>query len=826
MNAANKAIKRKWHPTPTLNELKTILSGAYVFSKLDLNQGYNQLELAEESRYITTFATHLGLYRYKRLFFGVNSASEIFQEEISQALTGIKGAINISDDILCIGSDQQDHDQNLHAIFKRLREKGLTLNGSKCEYNKRSLEFLGHTFGNEGISPSDLKIKAILGLPDPKKASKVRSLLGITNFCGAEFIPNYATLTHELRQLTKKNTQWSWTEHHTEYLKNIKEALSRACSLAYFDPNKHTEIHTDASPVGISAVLSQNGWIVQFASRALSAVEQRYSQTEREALAITWTCEHFHIYIFGAPFTVFTDQKPLTSIFNNTCSQLSARIERWVLRTQPYDMTVIYRPGHDNPADYLSRHPMHLPPSDREQKIAEEYINYILSTSAPKAMTIDEVAMETAKDKTLTTVIQAILTNKWHGVEDGINKATFHTLHANRAELSLSHKDSIILKGHRIVLPEALQNRAVKIAHAGHQGIVKTMALLREKVWFKNMQPLVEENIKNCHTCQISTHKLTREPLQMSPLPAAPWAEVSADFGHLQNGKYLLVVTDEYSRYVVVDILDSISTTSVIPRLDKIFAEFGVPVSLKTDNGPPFNSHEFKTYASITGFRHRRITPLWPQANGETEHFMHTVKKSIKAALNKGRSWKQELFKFLLDYRTTPHCTTGAPPATILFGRTIKNRLPHLITPIAEDPSIRERDTKAERKIKQYADRKAYVKPNDLRVGDTVIVKSDNTSKALTPYQPNPMTIIKKKGSMITTTHKGSQTTRNSSFFKKIPKPTTNHAHNLLDYPSSEDESYTHMTTPAEYKDNQTQHTTLNLRRSSRTKRPPKRFDH
>ena len=105
----------------------------------------------------------------------------------------------------------------------------------------------------------------------------------MTNFCGAEFLPNYATLTHELRQLTKKkkntHTQWSWTERHTECLKNIKEALSRACSLAYFDPNKHTEIHTDASPVGISAVLSQNGRIVQFASRAQSAVEQRYSQT-------------------------------------------------------------------------------------------------------------------------------------------------------------------------------------------------------------------------------------------------------------------------------------------------------------------------------------------------------------------------------------------------------------------------------------------------------------------------------------------------------------------------------------------------------------------
>ena len=199
MTAANKAIKRKRHPTPTLNELKTILSGVNVFSKLDLNQ----LELAEESRYITTFATHLGLYRYKSLFC-VNSSSEIFQEGISQALAGIKGAINISDDILCFGSDQQDNNKNLHPIFRRFCEKGLTLIGRKCEYNKRSLEFLGHTFGNEGINPSNLKIKAILGLLDPKNASEVRSLLGMTNFCGAEFIPNYVTLTHELRQLTKK----------------------------------------------------------------------------------------------------------------------------------------------------------------------------------------------------------------------------------------------------------------------------------------------------------------------------------------------------------------------------------------------------------------------------------------------------------------------------------------------------------------------------------------------------------------------------------------------------------------------------------------------
>ncbi|CAE1278376.1 unnamed protein product [Acanthosepion pharaonis] len=385
-------------------------------------------------------------------------------------------------------------------------------------------------------------------------------------------------------------------------------------------------------------------------------------------------------------------------------------------------MTVIYRQGHDNPADYLSRHPIHLPPSDREQKVVEEYINYILSTSTPKAMTIEEVATETAKDKTLTAVIQALLTNNW--TPDSTAQDTTKQSRPNRTYRTSRHRE-------------------------------------------------IHENIRNCHTCQISTHKPAREPLQMSPLPAAPWTEVSADFGHLQNGKYLLVVTDEYSRYVVVDILDSISTTSVIPRLDKIFAEFGVPVSLKTDNGPPFNSSDFKDYASLAGFKHRKITPLWPQANAETERFMQTVKKSIKAALIKGRSWKQELFKFLLNYRTTPHCTTGVPPASVLFGRTIKNRLPHLITSIAGDSSIRERDTQAKTTMKRYADRKTYVKPNDLRVGDTVIIKNDHTSKALTPYQPNDCD--KEKG--IHNCHtRGQPNYKKCQLFQENPK-TTNKPH-------------------------------------------------
>ncbi|GFO30157.1 Pol polyprotein [Plakobranchus ocellatus] len=154
----------------------------------------------------------------------------------------------------------------------------------------------------------------------------------------------------------------------------------------------------------------------------------------------------------------------------------------------------------------------------------------------------------------------------------------------------------------------------------------------------------------------------------MSDLPQKPWSKLSADFGHLLDGTYLLVVTDEYSRYVVVDTIKSTSARAVIPRFDKIFAEFGIPDELKTDNGPPFNGIDFKTYLEHMGIKHRKIT-RWPQANAETERFMRTIKKTIKAAQVEHKNWKQEMFKFLRAYRTTKHSSTGLAPANVLFNR-------------------------------------------------------------------------------------------------------------------------------------------------------------
>ncbi|KAK3800528.1 hypothetical protein RRG08_066382 [Elysia crispata] len=177
----------------------------------------------------------------------------------------------------------------------------------------------------------------------------------------ARFIPNFATISEPLRTLTHKNTTWKWTDEEENSFNKIKNSLTE--NVAYYNPNEPSELVVDASPVGLGCLLTQkdsknNITVIAYASRALTPVEQRYSQIEREALAIIWATEHFHLYLYGTDFTIITDHKQLETIFSRPRTSPSARIERWLLRMQPYSFNVKYRPGQDNPSDYLSRHPI------------------------------------------------------------------------------------------------------------------------------------------------------------------------------------------------------------------------------------------------------------------------------------------------------------------------------------------------------------------------------------------------------------------------------------------------------------------------------------
>ena len=245
--------------------------------------------------------------------------------------------------------------------------------------------------------------------------------------------------------------------------------------MSYFEQNKPTEIIVDASPVGLAALLVQAGKVISYASRALSDVESRYSQTEREMLAVVWEVKHFHLYVYGSHFQIITDHKPLLGIFG-TQKPATPRMDRWKLRLMPYNCQLQYRPGNDNPADFMSRHPK--PVNFERENLAELYANYVCSNAIPKAMTRQEFKLETKLDPLLQKVVTAISLNNW-------TDPTVERYRRFQDELMVC--DEVILRGNRIVLPQSLHNRAIELAHLGHQGIVKTKRLLREKSGFQTL---------------------------------------------------------------------------------------------------------------------------------------------------------------------------------------------------------------------------------------------------------------------------------------------------------------------------------------------------
>ena len=224
----------------------------------------------------------------------------------------------------------------------------------------------------------------------------------------SRYIPGYADITAPLRALIKEDATWKWEAA----LDKLKKAFTDNQVMSYFDPHQATEVIVDASPVGLGALLVQNHKVICYASRVLSDVETRYSQTEKEMPAVVSGVEHFHLYLYGAQFTIITAHQLLIGIFRSHKAPY-ARIDRWKLRLMPYNYHLVYKPDKDekNPADFLSRHPNCSEP--QPESVAEEYVNYIRANAVPTAMTLHEIQLESSVDDTMQMVIQAIKTNNW-----------------------------------------------------------------------------------------------------------------------------------------------------------------------------------------------------------------------------------------------------------------------------------------------------------------------------------------------------------------------------------------------------------------------------
>ena len=524
------------------------------------------------------------------------------------------------------------------------------------------------------------------------------------------------------------------------------------------------------SPKG--KVDNKNEELVTCVSRTLTDVEQRYSQFEKESLAIVWACERLKMYLIGREFDLYTDNSAAQTIFNNPFSNPSARVRRWTLRMLPFKCRIFHIDGNGNIADYLSRNPVKSTCCEHE-RIAEEYIYMVTTASIPSALSKQEIIDATILDPVLTEAIQAIQNN---------TNLKHSELNQWLKQMTVT-EDGILLRDTRVVIPKALTQRIVNIGHTGHQGMVKTKALIRHHVWFPKLDAAVENTVRNCVKCQANTNKTVMEPVKILPIPLGPWEEVDTDFfGPLPNGKYQMVFICRYSKFLVIRSINNLKALTVISVLDKGCAEFGFMHKLKSDNGPPFKSYEFNNFCTQSGIIHIRITPYWPRANGLVERVMQPLAKSIRVVGKPSLNYETEICEYTRAYNLTPHSSTLIPPRDLFFKtRTSSVRLPTFHLPHKNiNDSLHTQaianDCQAKETSKVNTDFNMKTNNHTFSLGQEVLLKQTQTNKTMTPFDPVPFKITNIKGSMVEINRNGRTYARNVALiqpFNRIKPLTT-----------------------------------------------------
>lgn len=502
--------------------------------------------------------------------------------------------------------------------------------------------------------------------------------------------------------------------------------------------------------------------VIAYASKALADQEKRYYQTEREALAIIWAVEKFRYYLLGSKFEIVTDCKVLENLFKPT-SKPCLRIERWILRLQTYEFTVLHRPGKSNLADPLSR----LALVDEQQDYSQEgkLILYVKEV-APRVITLNEIEKSTADDEELGKVKQSLMSGNWDEVAESYR----------RIKDELCQVGELVLRNSRIIIPEALQDRMIQLGHTGHPGIVAMKARMRAKVWFPNMDKRIEEKVKSCLGCLMTSSQDPPNPLSIRPMPNSPWFDIAIDFKEaLPNGNSLLVAIDYFSRFVQVAEMAKTEASDTISALKFMFSYAGLPKSITADNGPQFTSKEFRDFCDKENIQLKSTAPYYPAMNGEVERFNRNIKKRLQISHVQDSNWRDDLADYLLAYNNTVHSTTGVTPARLFFGRDLRDRLPEieLSSPALLLEDIIDNDLRVKEKRKNYADDRRNAKFHTIQNGDIVLAKNQTKNSALTTnFGSEKFKVIENNGAVITIESEDEKRRyrRHASHLKKMPE--------------------------------------------------------
>ena len=353
----NKQTTKDAYPLPLPDEVQDRLAGSAIFSTLDLQSGYWQMPVHDTDIPKTAFCPGpgMGLFQFTRMPFGLTGAPSSFQRLMNKIFRNLPFVTTYIDDILVHSANEEQHEYHLQQVFQKLEESGLTLRGNKCHFGMTQVSYLGHLFSASGMMPDSQKVKALLDWPIPTTVTAVRQFIGLASYY-RRYIHDFATIAAPLHQLTQKGISFNWSQECTDAFNLLKQKLVQAPILAF--PNFSTVaspfvFYTDASSIGIGAVLEQDSHVIAYASRALTKSEKQYNVIQRECLALVYALKQFRHYLIGRSFNLVTDHAPLQWL---SAQKMEGLLCRWSLALQEYDFQIKYRKGIQNGnADALSR---------------------------------------------------------------------------------------------------------------------------------------------------------------------------------------------------------------------------------------------------------------------------------------------------------------------------------------------------------------------------------------------------------------------------------------------------------------------------------------
>lgn len=660
-----KTIKDRF-PMPDIESCLNKLAGGKVFISVDLYSGYYQIPLAPDSRDYTAFSTKDGHFRFRRMPFGLVNGCAVFQRTINKILSQVKndGVVGYIDDLIIAGEVEEELLEKFRRLLEVLKKSGLTINLKKSQFFERTVLFLGFEVSQEGVKPGSQKTEAVQRFPTPTSVRQVQQFIGLSGFF-RRFVKGYSIIAAPLYKLLKKDAVFEWKHEQQQSFETIKSILSSRPLLVLFDPSRDLELHTDASSVGLAAVLlmkmDEGLKPLSYFSRKTNEDECRYHSYELEMLAVVTSVERFRYYLLGRKFVIKTDCSAVKDAYKK--KDINHRIARYFLKLLEYDFVIEYRPGASMAhVDALSRNPVGNP--DIVQSVEDNIM--LLEISNGDAL----VSMQRRDPKLVKIVSQM------EGVPESDEQRQI--------------QENYVLENHRLyrkldgrkcwVVPANIRWRLLKHYHDdyGHFGEEKVLQLLVQKFWFPRMRKYTQSYIKACPGCAFAKEKGGRPEGLLHPIPKFPVPFQTIHLDHLgpfprssRGNVHLLVIICGFSKFILAKPVKSTKSAPVIAMLRDMVAIFGSPGRIITDRGTAFTSRVFAAMCRDLGVHHSKVAVGAARGNGQVERSNRTILNSLRSLIDPNdRKWDEEINNIQWAINNSPNSTTGCSPSSLLLSYT------------------------------------------------------------------------------------------------------------------------------------------------------------